>query len=59
MGRSKTLTFCWKTLVSSDERGARLNATDREMLIRDLLADEFSNPVRIVAFNTVEGWSVM
>jgi hypothetical protein len=29
------------------------------MLIRDLLADEFSNPVRIVAFNTVEGWSVM
>ncbi len=31
--------------------------TDRETLIRDLLAGEYSNPVRIVAFNTAEGWS--
>lgn len=29
--------------------------TDRESLIRDLLAGEFK-PVRIVVFNTVEGW---
>jgi hypothetical protein len=32
-------------------------ATDRETLIRDLLAGEYGNPVRIVAFNTAEGWS--
>ena len=32
-------------------------ATDRETLIRDLLAGEYNNPVRIVAFNTAEGWS--
>jgi hypothetical protein len=32
-------------------------ATDRAMLIRDLLAGQYSNPVRIIAFNTAEGWS--
>ena len=32
-------------------------ATDRETLIRDLVEGEFSNPIRIVAFNTAEGWS--
>ena len=34
----------------TDEDGA-----DREMLIRNLLSGEYSNPVRIVAFNTAEG----
>jgi hypothetical protein len=43
MGRS------WR---ETDEDGA-----DRETLIHDLLAGEYSNPVRIVAFNTAEGWS--
>jgi len=33
------------------------DATDRETLIRDLVEGEFNNPVRIVAFNTAEGWS--
>ena len=31
--------------------------TYREMLIRDLLHEVYSCPVRIVAFNTAEGWS--
>jgi hypothetical protein len=31
--------------------------TDRETLIRDLVEGELNNPVRIVAFNTSEGWS--
>ena len=31
--------------------------TYREMLIRDLLRGVYSHPVRIVAFNTAEGWS--
>ena len=30
--------------------------TDRETLIRDLVAGEYK-PVRIVVFNTAEGWS--
>ena len=30
---------------------------DRETLIRDLIEDQYENPVRIVAFNTAEGWS--
>ncbi len=31
--------------------------TDFQTLIRHLLEGQFSNPVRIVAFNTAEGWS--
>jgi hypothetical protein len=30
---------------------------DRETLIRHLFRGEYPNPVRIVAFNTAEGWS--
>jgi hypothetical protein len=36
----------------ADEEG-----TDRKTLIRRLLDDQYSHPVRIVAFNTAEGWS--
>ena len=32
-------------------------AADRDALIRDLLDGQYRDPVRIVAFNTVEGWS--
>ncbi len=31
--------------------------TDLETLIEDLLDGQYINPVRIVAFNTAEGWS--
>src|SRR5262245_24040664 len=30
---------------------------DLESLIEDFLSGEFSNPVRVVAFNTTEGWA--
>jgi hypothetical protein len=33
------------------------DAADRETLIRNLLSGEYSNPVRIIAFNIVGGWS--
>jgi hypothetical protein len=33
------------------------DSTDRETLIRDLVIGLYSKPVRIVAFNTAEGWS--
>src|SRR4051794_40124387 len=33
------------------------DAIDRETLIRDLMQDQYRSPVRIVAFNTAEGWS--
>jgi hypothetical protein len=36
----------------TDEAG-----TDRAELIRNLLDGQYSSPVRIVAFNTSEGWS--
>jgi len=31
--------------------------TDRETMISDLIAGQYSNPARIIAFNTAEGWS--
>jgi hypothetical protein len=31
--------------------------TDGETLIRHLMQGQYSSPVRIVAFNTAEGWS--
>ena len=45
-----------------DDFGARYGRAwretrDRETVIRCLLAGEFSDPIRIVVFNTVEGWS--
>jgi hypothetical protein len=38
-------------------REASEERTDRETLINDLLTGEYTNPVRVVAFNTKEGWS--
>jgi hypothetical protein len=32
-------------------------ATGRATLIRDLLAGRYISPIRIIAFNTAEGWS--
>ena len=34
-----------------------VEATDYETVFRDLLSGQYSNPVRIVSFNTAEGWS--
>lgn len=31
--------------------------SDRETLIRDLLDEQYDHPVRIVVFNTADGWS--
>jgi hypothetical protein len=54
------------TYLVLDDFGGRLGrawretdeeATDRETLIRDLMDDQYGNPVRIVAFNTAQGWS--
>jgi hypothetical protein len=36
---------------------AEADATDLETVIVDLLAGQYSNPVRVVGFNTAEGWS--
>jgi len=38
-------------------READVEATDRETVILDLLEGQYKNPVRVVAFNTVEKWS--
>src|SRR5688572_16177208 len=33
------------------------NEADKETVIRNLLRGEYEKPVRVVAFNTAEGWS--
>ncbi len=38
-------------------RETDVESADRETLIRDLVDGHYSKPVRIVAFNTTEGWS--
>jgi hypothetical protein len=30
---------------------------DRETIIRNFIAGQYANPLRVVAFNTAEGWS--
>src|SRR6516162_6044192 len=30
---------------------------DRETIIRNFISGEYSNPLKVVAFNTAEGWS--
>ena len=34
-----------------------VEATDLETVIQDLLDGQYSNPVRVVSFNTADGWS--
>jgi hypothetical protein len=38
-------------------RETDVGSTDRETLIRALVHGDYDKPVRIVAFNTAEGWS--
>jgi hypothetical protein len=45
-----------------DDFGARYGrawreTSDRETMIQCLFAGEFSDPIRIIVFNAVEGWS--
>ena len=40
---------CW--------RETDVEATDLETVITDLLDGQYSNPMRVVGFNTVEGWA--
>jgi hypothetical protein len=37
-------------------READEESTDRRTIIRNILAGEYKNPARIVAFNSAEGW---
>jgi len=37
-------------------READVEHTDLETVVTDLLDGQYSNPVRIIAFNTAEGW---
>ena len=36
---------------------ADMEATDLETVVQDLLSGQYKNPVRVISFNTAEGWS--
>ena len=38
-------------------RETDFETTDLETIISDLLGGQYNNPVRVIAFNTTEGWS--
>jgi hypothetical protein len=38
-------------------READVETADLETVITDLLGGQYNNPIRVVAFNTAEGWS--
>jgi hypothetical protein len=38
-------------------RETDVEATDLETVITDMLSGQYSDPVRVVGFNTAEGWS--
>lgn len=38
-------------------RETHVDSSDRASVINDLLQSQFHNPVRVIAFNTAEGWS--
>jgi hypothetical protein len=42
----------WRSWRETDEQ-----STDRAAVIQDLLEGQYSGPVRVIAFNTAEGWS--
>jgi len=48
-GRFRPLGRAWRETDDGE--------TDRATLIRDLLGGQYDSPIRIVAFNTAEGWS--
>ena len=37
-------------------READADATDYETVVKDLLAGQYSSPVRVISFNLFEGW---
>ena len=49
IGSARDLAGVWREMGEED--------TDYETLIRHLLEGQCTNPVRVVAFNTDEGWS--
>ena len=54
----KRSTWSPTILVDQTAPGAKpYEATDLETVIRDLMTGQYSNPIRIVAFNTAESWS--
>lgn len=38
-------------------READYETTDLETVIQDLLSGQYHNPIRVICFNTAEGWS--
>ena len=49
--------YCRLILASRAAPEADYETTDLETVIQDLLTGQYSQPIRVVAFNTAERWS--
>ena len=59
MARIKPCTW-WSTALASlalSNRETEVERTDLETVIADLMSGQFNDPVRVVAFNTLEHWA--
>jgi hypothetical protein len=50
-------SVCRVPVLPAAWREADYDTTDIETVIQDLLTGQYSNPIRVVAFNTAERWS--
>ena len=52
-------TWCWMISAGLAAPGARSmkRAPIETAIIQDLLEGQYNSPVRVIAFNTAEGWS--
>ena len=53
----QTVYLVLDDLGSAGRNWAGAETTDLETVVADLLTGQYKNPVRIVSFNTAEGWS--
>ena len=57
IGSTGTCTWCWRISVGAAWRETDEDRTDYRTLIIDLLTGQYDHPLRVVAFNPIEGWS--
>lgn len=56
-GADETVFVVIENSGAPGSAGRQVERTDLETIVADLLAGQFADPVRVLAFNTLEHWS--
>ena len=56
-GADQTVYLVVDSFGASGARETEVERTDLEAIVGDLISGQFNDPVRVVAFNTLEHWS--